>query len=360
MSEDDAARGPDETMSGRGGSSRRKQRLLVETNRWLLAGAIVAVFFLGTLAAAAVLPTRTVVRAGDPVETLFQALVTATITGVTLVVSINSLVLSQELGALGDQHDRMEASMSFRREVESELEIDVAAASPAAFLGDLIAAAGERGAALADAVAAAENAGVDTGSAGGYAAALQEHASAVGDDLSGRQFGTFGVLSAALDFNYSRKIHEARALRVELGDEANAGAETQAVVERLDGILAVLTLFGSAREHVKTLYFQWELVDLSRAILYAAVPAIVVATNVLLFYGALSQFTGTTVGVAHYVWLVAAATSVALVPFAVLLSFVLRIGSVAKRTLSIGPFVLRTETGDGGGHDAVYDRDRRP
>jgi len=333
-------------MSGRGGDSRRKRRLLVETDRWLLAGAIVAVFFLGTLAAATVLPNRAVAAGGDPVETLFQALVTATITGVTLVVSINSLVLSQELGALGDQHDRMEAAMSFRRTVESELETDTAAASPAAFLGDLVAAAGDRGADLADAVAAAEDAGVDTGSAEGYAAALREHASTVGDDLSGRQFGTFGVLSAALDFNYSRKIHEARALRAELDDrevDAGAEAEAEAVVEALDGILAVLTLFGSAREHVKTLYFQWELVDLSRAILYAAVPAIVVAVNVLLFHGALSGFTGTTAGITHHVWLVAAAASVGLVPFAVLLSFVLRIGSVAKRTLSIGPFVLRTE-----------------
>ena len=73
--------------------------------------------------------------------------------------------------------------------------------------------------------------------------------------------------------------------------------------------------------------------------------AIVVAVNVLLFHGALSQFTGVSAGIAHYVWIVAGATSITLVPFAVLLSFVLRIGSVAKRTLSIGPFTLRTTAG---------------
>jgi hypothetical protein len=55
-------------------------------------------------------------------------------------------------------------------------------------------------------------------------------------------------------------------------------------------------------------------------------PAIVVAVNVLLFHGALSQFTGVSAGIAHYVWIVAGATSITLVPFAVLLSFVLRIG----------------------------------
>ena len=346
MRDDDTGATPDDTMSSRGGDSRRKRQLLVETNRWVVAGGVVAVFLLGTLATAAVLPNRAVVAGGDPVETLFQALVTATITGVTLVVSINSLVLSQELGALGDQRNRMEASMSFRRDVESELELDAVPTSPAAFLGELVASTEARSDALAEAVATAEDAGVETGSAGEYATGLREHASAVSDDLSGQQFGTFGVLSAALDFNYSRKINQARRLRAELEGEPDRSPEAEAVDDALDGILAVLTLFGPAREHIKTLYFQWELVDLSRAILYAAVPAVVVATNVLLFHGALSQFTGTIGGITGYVWIVAAATSVTLVPFAVLLSFVLRIGSVAKRTLAIGPFVLREAGGD--------------
>lgn len=355
MADGDEENRPDDTMRARGGDSGRKYRVLVETNRWILTGGVVAVFLVGTLVTAAVLPNRVVVAAGDPVETLFQALVTATITGVTLVVSINSLVLSQELGPLGDQSDRMEGSMSFRREVESELGLDAAATAPSVFLGDLVAAVATRSTDLAEAVATAEDAGVETGSAGEYAADLREHASAVGDDLSGRQFGTFGVLSAALNFNYSRKIHDARQLRSELRG-GDGSPEAQAVDEHLSGILAVLTLFGPAREHIKTLYFQWELVDLSRAILYAAVPAIVVATNVLLFHGALSQFTGTTAGITHYVWIVAVATSIALVPFAVLFSFIFRIASVAKRTLAIGPLVLRTE-GSGADRNDTDSRD---
>ena len=56
--------------------------------------------------------------------------------------------------------------------------------------------------------------------------------------------------------------------------------------------------------------------------------------------------TGTTLGVNHFVWVVAAAASVALAPFAILLSFILRLGTVAKRTLSIGPFILRTTADD--------------
>ena len=146
--------------------------------------------------------------------------------------------------------------------------------------------------------------------------------------------------------------------------EADETADAESIRElrdALDSVVAALTLFGPAREHVKTLYFQWELVDLSRAMLYSAVPALLVATNTLLFHGTLGSVSGATLGIAHYVWIVALAASIALAPFAILLSFVLRIGTIAKRTLSIGPFILRT-TGDevGGGRGDSGRGDREP
>jgi hypothetical protein len=344
----EAGDAPSDTMRRRGDGNRLTLRVLLETNRWVVAGGVVAAFLLGTLVTAAVLPAGALVDAGDPVETLFQALVTATITGVTLVVSINSLVLSRELGPLGDQRDRMEGSMSFRRDVEEELGVDVTPASPAAFLGELVAAVEDRSHRLSAAVADADaESGVDADAIEEYARELERHASAVGAELSGRQFGTFDVLSAALNFNYSWKISEARRLRA--GLDAGSGESepaVEAVASELDAIVAALTLFGPAREHVKTLYFRWELVDLSRAILYTAVPAVVVAINVLLFHDALAGIPGTALGITLHVWVVAAATAVAMVPFAVLLAYVLRLGTVAKRTLSIGPFILRTRSGE--------------
>jgi len=50
---------------------------------------------------------------------------------------------------------------------------------------------------------------------------------------------------------------------------------------------------------------------------------------------------GVTLGVDHLVWLVSAMTTAALAPFMLLLSYVLRIATVAKRTLAVGPFILR-------------------
>jgi hypothetical protein len=347
--------GPEDTMRRRGEENRLTLWILLEANRWTVAGVTVAVFFAGVILAAMIAPGRMNMSAGDPVETLFQGFLTATITGVSLVVSINSLVLSQELGTLGDQRERMEGAMSFRRDLEAELGRNTAPATPAAFLQLLVDALESRAERLEEAV---ESAAVDD-QIQLYAADLRNHAATVGDDLSGRQFGTFGVLSAALDFNYSWKIQEARRLRNQLAADADNGGddgETSTleaatggvgdVWARLDDIVSLLTLFGPAREHIKTLYFQWELVDLSRAMLYSAVPALIVATSMILFQDALDPLTGTTLGVNHFVWVVAAAASVALAPFAILLSFILRLGTVAKRTLSIGPFILRTTADD--------------
>ncbi|MFA1611434.1 hypothetical protein [Halobellus rubicundus] len=352
MVEDSSASGsePDDTMRQRGEESRTKLWILLDANRWVVAGIAVGVFFAGVIVASVLAPAP-IGDAGDPIETLFQGFVTATITGVTLVVSINSLVLSQELGTLGDQRDRMEGAMSFRRDVESELGLDVAPATPSAFLRRLVDAVETRAERLRDAATDADLDDDVAEQVRNYAEDLRRHASRVGDDLSNRQFGTFAVLSSALDFNYSWKVQEARRLRDErVGDD---GATSDA----LDDLVSVLTLFGPAREHFKTLYFQWELVDLSRAMLYTALPALVVATSMLLFHASLDSLAGSTLGVTHFVWVVAAAAAVALVPFAALLSFVLRIGTVAKRTLSIGPFILRTTGGSQGGQSPTA-RDR--
>jgi len=355
---------PSDTMRRRGTENRLKLWLLLEANRWAVAAVVLAGFVLGTLLVAALVPDRVVLSVGDPVETLFQGLVTATITGVTLVVSINSLVLSQELGTLGDQRDRMEGAMSFRRDVEDELGVEIAPATPAAFLQVLVDGVERRGARLSKAAAAVASERVETERTRAFADDVRGHASSVSSDLADRQFGTFGVLSAALNFNYSWKIHEARRLRESL-PEADETADAESIRElrdALDSVVAALTLFGPAREHVKTLYFQWELVDLSRAMLYSAVPALLVATNTLLFHGTLGSVSGATLGIAHYVWIVALAASIALAPFAILLSFVLRIGTIAKRTLSIGPFILRTTGGDevGGGRGDSGRGDREP
>ncbi|MFB6189739.1 MAG: hypothetical protein ABEI57_07620 [Halapricum sp.] len=328
---------PGDTMRERASTSGRWFRLLVETDRLLLVAALLVAIVVALVAVGMIVPKAAVLfTSGDPIETTFQAFVGATITGVTLVVTLNQLVLSQEFGAVGDQRERMDAAVQFREDVESVLEAPITPPEPAAFLRALVDVTGERAETLRERVA--DDDALDEGVRDRVCTLAEDisaNADAVADSLDGSQFGTFGVLSAALDFNYSWKLYSARRVRAE--DDASLSEAQSAAV---DDLVETLELFGPAREHFKTLYFQWELTALSRVILAAALPSLVVSVSMVLFYDP-AAIVGSVVGLPWSLLVVSGAVAVALVPFLVLLSHVLRIAVVTQRTLSIGPFTLR-------------------
>nr|WP_284014657.1 hypothetical protein [Halobaculum sp. DT92] len=319
-------------MRERAGTSRAKLWLLVDADRRLVAAGFLAVVFVLPFLVGVFVPDAAALLAdGDPIETAFQPLIGGIVTGVTLVLTLNQLVLSQELGAVGDQRERMEGATGFRRDVADALGRDVMPPEPAAFLRELVIAAGQRADDVEEALSADESLADD---AERLVDSVRGNAETVGDSLDDAQFGTFEVVSAALDFNYSWKLYEARRLRAEhdLTDEQD---------DALAALADVLELFGPAREHFKTLYFQWELVDLSRAVLWAAVPSLAVAVGSVLYLSALVPGAPATGLYLAGPFVVSAVLAVALLPFAVLLSYVLRIATVTKRTLSIGAFTLR-------------------
>ncbi len=307
-------------MGERAGVSRPLFWLFVDAPRWAVVGVV-----LGAVVGAVVLAGRVGgPLSGDPVETLFQALVGATVTGVTLVVTLNQLVLSQELGAVGDQRERLSAATEFRRDAEDALD-GVAPTDPAVFLAGLLGAVEDD---LAEARSAVESEGASDDAVEALTR-LADHtstsASAVRERLDGATFGTFAVTRAALDFDYSGRIDETRRVRVT--HDLPAAAD-----EALADAVETLELYGVAREHVKTLYFQRALIDLSRSILVAAVPALGVGVAALLYYTPGGPGTPLVVGLG---------AAVVLSPFAVLLAYVARIATVTGRTLAIGPFTLR-------------------
>ena len=319
-------------MRERAGTSRLKLWILVGASRRTVTVALLGIVFLLVFLTAVFVPeSATLLRDGDPIESAFQPLIGGGITVVTLVLTLNQLVLSQELGAVGDQRERMEGATEFRSDVADALGRDVTPPEPAAFLRALVVTAGEH----ADAVAAA-GAGDDefASDAEPLLDSVRGNAEAVADDLDGAQFGTFAVVSAALDFNYSWKLYETRRLQSDhdlTDDRATA----------LSQLADVLELFGPAREHFKTLYFQWELVNLSRAVLWGAIPALVATLGAVLYLPSLVPAPPATGPYLMGPLLVSLAAAIGLLPFAILLSYVLRIATVTKRTLSIGAFTLR-------------------
>lgn len=324
---------PDDLLRERAQGSRWKLWFFLEADRTLVVGVVLLAFFLTIQVWAMLYPgSETTLRTTSSVAYLFQGFLTATITGVTLVVTLNQLVLSQELGAVGDQRERMDGAMEFREDAAALLGAPVSPARPAQFLRAFVQVAGERASTLQATVPRDTDlaAAVDD-----LEDSITGNAEPVAEGLDGATFGEFEVTAAALDFNYSRKVFAARRLRSEFADELGEESATA-----LDELIEILELYGPAREHVKTLYFRWALIDLSRVILWSALPALAVSLFMIAFFDP-STFVADVFGVSGLVLAVTLASTVAVVPFVVLLAYVLRIATVTKHTLSIGPFVLR-------------------
>ncbi|GAB7012055.1 hypothetical protein [Halolamina salina] len=331
---DDGTRGrTSDSIRERADVSTAKLWLYMAADRRLVALGVAGALFLGVVVGGVLHPEPFPLLAeGDPVETLSQALVGSTVTGVTLVLTLSQLVLSQEQGAVGDQRGRMEEAMTFRSDVADLLEDPVSPTEPSAFLRALVNATEQRADEVSTAVEELEDDDLRE-RVTEFVDAIRENSEGVRSDLQGARFGEFEVISAALDFNYSWKLYTARRLRAEHADSLNDEA-----ADRLAALSDVLELFGPAREHFKTLYFQWELIDLSRTILWTSLPSLLVSTWALLFFDAAP---GAVAGVPIALLQIAGVVAVALLPFAVLLAYMLRIVTVTKRTLSIGPFILR-------------------
>jgi hypothetical protein len=308
--------------------------LLLGANRWVVAGGLAFLIFLTFMIWGVLKPVslHATMQSSDMVESLFAGLVGAIITGTTLVVTINQLVLSQEIGSLGSQRSRMDLTMDFRQNTDTLLGMTTPA-NPAAYLGALIETSEQRAQTLRDTLSETDNQElykkVDE-----YVSDLLENADYALNRLEDTDFGTFDVVSPALDFNYDRKIHDVRRIGMEYKDSL-----TDEERSAFRNLLEALMMYGPVREYVKNLYIQWALVKLSRAILYAAVIALLVAGGMVIFVDA-TTFTGTFLGIESVLWVVSAAFAIATLPFLLFISYILRLATLAKQTLSVGPLML--------------------
>jgi len=330
---------PSDLLRERAKQNRFKLWLFLVADRWLVTAILLLIVFITFLSVGYFYsPAESAIRTSDSIDTLFQALLTATITGVTLVLTLNQLVLSQEFGAVGDQRERMEKAMDFRQDVADVIQAPVSPSRPAQFLRALVQVSKERAQDLKGAIVGTSKEELEE-EIEDLTESLIGNADRVADGLDKAQFGTFEVISSALNFNYSWKIFTAKRIQQRFSDAFNE--EGEKAIERL---IETLRLFGPAREHFKTLYFQWDIINLSRRIIVAAIPALLVSGSMVAFFNA-STYSLIIFGSETLIFVIALASTVSLAPFLILIAYILRIVTVTKHTLSIGPFILR-ETED--------------
>ncbi|WP_306056190.1 hypothetical protein [Natronococcus wangiae] len=281
----------------------------------------------------------------DSTTRLAGGMIAGTFSLVTLVVSINQLILSREFAAAGEARDQLEGVMEFRRDVEGEATVPAAPASPTGLLELLVETIHYRAHALAETVADNEG-GEFAELVAKYANTVGESTGRVEDTLERTRFGTFTALSAAIGYDDAWQVYAARHLRGSRRDSLSD--ETLAA---FDELIDALQLFNVAREHFKTTYLQRELTQFSQLTIYAGVPAIISAMLIGFIY---ADFGGPNISVALLPYVVSALVAVVVSPLALLAAYILRTATVARRTASVGPMLPQKDP-EAGPFDVSYD-----
>lgn len=259
---------------------------------------------------------------------LFSGLISGNLTLITVVASINQLLLSRELSSPGQLFSEIRSVSEYRDTVEEAAD-RLAPVEPLGFLRLLL-----------------ENVRDEAQKLGGLSAGrtppdaheeidrfvteLTDHVDALDETLRSGDPDVFRVLSVTLTTNYARRIHRIRRIRREHGE-----AFSEALDDSVDRLVEAFRELDVARQYFKSIYLQTELSFLSRLLFYAGVPAEIAAGAALY---TLTAGSGTAVPPAYAPAFLVSMSVVGFLPLGFLCSYVLRITVVTERTAAILPF----------------------
>lgn len=262
------------------------------------------------------------------VSRLYQALIVGNITLVTVIVSINQLLLTRELQAPGELQTQMADVVDYRRAVEDAAG-EIAPVQPLGFLRLLLDATRQEARRLrefaTEGVVTEGHAEIET-----IVATLTSQLDEIDTLLSESDTSTFSVLSVLLETNYAIQIHRLRQLKAD-----HETAFSDAVHESIDELVDRLHEIDIARQYFKAIYLEQELSALSRGLLYAGLPAEAVTIAALL---AITVPSGDAVPIVPLRVLVPVTVPIALLPLSILASVILRTATVTRLTAATLPF----------------------
>lgn len=312
--------------------------VLLEGNRLAVAGAILTFVYLSLLTIGLVWTNniQVILTNTSTIENILETLMGGIILLVSIVVSINSIVLSQDIESVQSQTDQTRGTRNFRDEIGAMTEVGQSPSDPRAFLRLMVTVITDRAQTLAEDVEGTE------GEFGDDIKAYTESIMGSIDHLTEVDkvnHGEFNALWTALEIDCGAFLEHSRTLRSE-----HREVITESYDEQLDSLVKSIQLFDIGRGYFKTLYYYKEIPVLSRTLLIVSLPAILIVTAAI--------FTSTA-GLFPKVWFawklfgippiqifVITAFTIALIPYIILTSYMLRLTTVGIRTASAGPFFL--------------------
>lgn len=264
-----------------------------------------------------------------PLLYLFSALAGGNMTLVTIVIAINQLVLSRELRSPRELETEVDAAEQYRSTVEEETEQAVIPEHPRDFLQILLASTRKEVQGLGIEADEDGSSGLRDELASLRSNIIQELDQTL-ESLEDSGLGVFPALSTILDADFSTRINHSRWIR-----EVYAEGLSPEEKSDLEGIEQRLEHLDIARQYFKTIYIQQELAGLSKGVTYAGLVAEIVALSFLIYTGYLR----TLPPLIGQPFVIPVAITISLSPLALLVAHVLRIATVAQRTVAITPFL---------------------
>lgn len=300
--------------------------MLLEGNRVAVAGFLLAFVYTSLMVIGTVwsFEMQQILTETSTVENILETFLSGIILLVSIVVSINSIVLSQDMASVERQETRIRGVGDFWRDIDELTDTRESPSDIESFLEVMTTVIREHTEALAAPTGETdddfdERIGEYTEFLTGTVDHLDEANEVGGAD--------FARLWTALSLDYGPLLDRTHAMHSR-GEDATS----QAHADTLDSLVDAFRLFAVGREYFKTMYYTAEVSRLSRVLLIASLPAILLTASAIL---AVSS------GVIPDLWVlglppkhsfVATAFAIALVPYLVFTSFMLRLSTVAKAT----------------------------
>ncbi len=297
----------------------------------LLVSAVVVLFFalvqLGLLA----------IGPGSSAASAFASgLISGTVTLVTIALSINQLILSRVFGSPNELFDQLDGTRDLRGRIRDLAEVPSAPNDPAEFLDLVAETLTERAERL---VAAFDEEDVDPPNA------VEEYAdgiAAYGESITAKiesQTAIVNVLRVILGTEYAQNMTATEHLHNAYGDEIPEAAAAE--IESIDELLEAIAV---TRQFFKTLSLQQDFARLSRVVAYSGLGALAASIAMALIY----QQGSVTVPIAYLPVIFSLGLGVIVTPLAIFIAYVFRAATIARHTVSVGPFVPPEERSDSG------------
>ncbi|MFD1512794.1 hypothetical protein [Halomarina rubra] len=311
---------------------------------WMVGIVSVAAFFLGAFG---------VVGIEDHgfVTSMFGGVISGLFSFVPIVVAVNQLTVSQLFGSPEQLRQEIRSVRTFRTGIEEQLPNEaVAPTEPAAFLSGIVGLVLDRAYELQAVVGRAAGTGdrardcrsdIET-----YIETVEAQSEEIEEQLDGTHQRLIEVLLPMMGDSYSRNVTDARRLGAVHEEVLSSRAR-----ELLDDLRELFVSMDVLRQYFKALYVQQELANLSRLIAYSGIASFLTSVFLILLFARGTPLMGPV----FLEVLVSVSLGIAFAPFAILVSYIVRIATIVKRTTAPGAFTPLRETPDYREIDRSYD-----